>query len=176
MSYILSPISSNIVIPTTINTVTPLTQVVPFVPGFPIVPTIRVSYDSGLHDNWMIQRDANKYLWHRILDYWIHKDKMESIRKFMVIKDGKVFIVTSKKEYDENNVSKESISGGEIKSDYLEDEIGFSKDIMRKLIIKIIDELGMKWQFLTGKKEELIVVGVVKRYLKKKLREMAGIV
>jgi hypothetical protein len=178
MPYILSPTSPSLLVPTVRTTVYPVTTVVPVSPVItvaPLIPTIRVEYDSGLHDSWIVQKEANAYLWNRIMDYWIHKDEMESIRKFMVVKDGKVSLVKSEAEYENNDVTKDSKDIGEMKADFLEDEIDFSKEVLRRLIIKIIEELGMKWQYLTAKREELIVVGVAKRYLKKKIREMIGV-
>jgi hypothetical protein len=177
MPIILSPTSTDIMYPvTTVKTYPYTTPVVTTLttPVVQITPYYKVEVDTGMNDNWLVQKQANEWLLYRILDHWIHEPEMRSILKFMVIENGKVRIVKSEDEYEKNDVANDRLHDRELKSDFIEENI-LTKEKMRKIIIKIIDELGYKWQFLTQPREEKIVVGVTKRYLKKKFRDMMGL-
>jgi hypothetical protein len=189
MPIIVSPTSSDIILPVkTFPLVSPITTVTtPIVTTFttPIVtalttpvvqltPYYKIEVDTGLNDSWLVQKQANDYLLMRILDHWIHESEMRSILKFMVIEGGKVRVVKSMEEYEKNDVTNDKLQDRELKSDFIEENL-LNKDTMRKILIKIINELGYRWQFLSQPKEEHVVVGVTKRYLKKKFRQMMGL-
>lgn len=169
MPIILSPSSSSIIVPH-VNTVS-VPLISPVVQVTPVFPYVKINYDSGMNDNWMVQKQANDYLFYRILDYWIHKPVMESVLKYLKVENGKVNVVKSDDEYNKNDVSNDTMENRELKADFIEENI-LDKDVMKKILIRVMDELNLKWQFLSQPKEEKIVVGVTKRYLKKKLKEM----
>ena len=167
MPIILSPSSSNLVLPTVnVPLISPVVQVSPIVPTY-----LRVTYDSGMNNNWLVQKQANEWLLNRILDKWIHKPTMHNVLKFMKVENGKVTVVKSDDEYEKNDVSNDTLEDRELKADFIEENI-LDKYAMKKIITKIIDELNIKWQFLTQPREEKIVVDVTKKFLKKKLKEM----
>jgi hypothetical protein len=181
MPIILSPTSSEIIYPvTTIKTyptpvVTPVFTPVVTTPVVSVTPYYRVEYDSGMNDNWLVQKQANEWLFLRILDYWIHEPEMRSILKFLVIENGKVRVVKSESEYEKNDVTNDKSHEREMKADFIEEQNILTKEKLRKIIIRIIDELGYKWQFLNQPREEKVVVGVTKKHLKKRFREMMGL-
>jgi hypothetical protein len=172
----LSTTSTDIYYPiSTIKTI-PLVQPITTIttPIVQVSPYYKLQIDTGLNDNWLIQKQANEWLWYRILDYWIHESEMRGVLKYMVIENGKVRLVKSMEEYEKNDISNDKLQDRELKSDFIEENY-LSKDRMRKILIKVIEELGYKWQFLTQAREEKIIVGVTKRYLKKQFQKAMGL-
>jgi hypothetical protein len=169
MPIILSPANPSLIVPrVTVPLVSPITtvQLSPIIPSY-----LRVTYDSGMNDNWIVQKQASDYLYYRILDHWVHKHAFHSVLKFMTVANRKVKVVKSEEEYNKNDVSNDSMDDRELKADFIEENI-LSKEKMKKILIDIMNELQLKWQYLTQPKTESIVVDVTKKYLKKKLREM----
>jgi hypothetical protein len=124
--------------------------------------------DSEHNDNRFTQKQMVKYLLYRILDKWMYTDEMNDLFKFIKVSGGNVTVVKSENEYKTNDISKDDDNIAQKKVDFIEKEY-LSEEQMRKILIKIIDELNYKWYSLP--RYEKTIVGAVHRYLKKQLRE-----
>lgn len=141
-----------------------------------VVGTSSMYFDSPLlyndgdlvGDNFMAQKDITKHLLYRVLDKWLFEDKMSGVLKFLKYENGKVRVVKSLKEAEENKISKDTEEILEKKADFIEENyLGMEK--MRKLLIKVTQIGGIRWYMLPY--SEHIVVDTIKKYLKKKLTE-----
>jgi len=156
----ITPISKVTVTPysttvTTTNVIAPLTTV--------------VEYESGLNDSYIAQRDMTKYLLDRILNKWLYDD-ICNILKYLVVEKGNVKSIGSKSAYQNNKICNDTIEDVELKIDWINENILGIKE-MRKILQKIINELGYKWYELSEKPAEQIVVEATERYLRNKLKE-----
>ncbi|ATZ80664.1 hypothetical protein BMW23_0618 [Bodo saltans virus] len=124
--------------------------------------------DSEHNDNPFTQKQMVKYLLYRILDKWIYTEDMSDLFKFLKISSGKVEIVKSENEYNNNDISKDNDTTAQQKVDYIEKEY-LSEEQMRQILIKIINELGYKWYNLT--RYEKTIVESVYRYLKSQFKK-----
>ena len=167
-----------------ISYVSPITNTLSFVTPTittaitPVILTNPIHYteiDTGLNDSWSHQRQMTEHVFYKILDFWLYKDEMKNVLKYMKIEDGKVTVVKNKSEYETNDLSNDSKHDLEKKSQYIEENM-LSMKVMKKLLMKIISELGYKWKnFASHNKvtqEEKHIVGVVKRYLKNEFNKM----
>uniref|UniRef100_A0A6C0EBV2 Uncharacterized protein n=1 Tax=viral metagenome TaxID=1070528 RepID=A0A6C0EBV2_9ZZZZ len=140
--------------------------------SFPLVslklnPTLYVDVDTGLNDNYMIQKDVTEYIRYKTLDKWLYDD-MKYLLKYLVVDDGKVRVVRSSKEKDDNKISSDSTSDLEKKSDYIGENI-LTKDKTRDVLIRILRQFNVKWFDLPHK--ESLVRDMIERYLKHKLKK-----
>lgn len=146
----------------------PLTVVTPI---GPIINTIRPSYivdiDTGMEDNYNVQRDITKYLLYKTLDKWIFNE-FPSVLKYLVVEKDSIRIVKNETEKENNDISKNSSAENEMKVDWIENNI-FGEEEMKGVLKRIIIELGIKFYDLPHR--ENIVMEVVEKYLKKKLRK-----
>lgn len=127
--------------------------------------------DTGLNDSYMAQSDMTKYMLYRILDKWLYTDEMCHLLKYLKVSGNKVERITYESEMKSNKICNDSVEHIEKKADYIEEHfLGISE--MRKILKRIIDELGYKWYDLP--RRELLVVDAVERYLHKKLKEKVG--
>lgn len=169
----LSPISS-------ISTITPVINDIKVTPYSTTVTSTNLLYpvfapynatidfETGLNDSYMIQKEATEWLRYRILDKWLYADEMCSVLKYLKVENGVAKPVSSKEAYKENKLCDDKVEDVEAKIKYIEDYIlGISE--MRKVLQRIINELGYKWTELTVR--ENIVVEATERYLRKKLKE-----
>lgn len=195
MPIILTPTSSDIddiiypvvkqVISTPATVVTPFgfspvvtTPIIsgPVVQVSPIVPLkYTIDIDTGLNDNYAAQEQMTKYLLEeRIIKHWVREPEFKKVLKFMKVSDGKVTLVKSEKEYENNDVSQDTKEDKKIKGGYIRENILGMKE-MRKLLMRIMDEVGFKWKNLCLPKEENIVMKVSRKFIKKHLRNATGI-
>ena len=136
-----------------------------------------VRYELNLESNFVDSYEAQKKqtlkIQMRVLDYWIHEDMFDSIRKFLIVSpEGVVRMVTSDKEYIENNVDKDSTKDREKKADFIEEHI-LTLDKTKRIIGKIIVEFGIPWKYLlASSRNEYRVIHEIKKYIKRKLQEM----
>jgi len=135
-----------------------------FVPRL-LVPIVDI--DSGLNDNYLAQQQVCERLHLRILDKWLYEDDMCYILKYLKIKDGKVSVVSSVNDYKGNKICSDSVDDVEKKADYIEENFLTEHD-MRKLLTKMVNQLGYKWYDLLEK--ESLVVEVVEKYLRKRIK------
>lgn len=172
----LSPLSVSIPTPfSPISTITqsvvtnnnPLTVVTPI---GPIVREIRPSYivdiDTGMDNNYYVQRDVTKYLLYKTLDKWIFNE-FPSVLKYLVVEKDSVRVVKNEAEKEKNDLSKNSSKENEMKADWIEENI-LGEEEMKKVLKRIMIELGIKFYELPHR--ESLVMEVVEKYLKKKLR------
>lgn len=164
MSLLLSPVSKVVVSPFSTKVVTTnfLSPVV--VPAF-------FELDPGLNDSYMAQKEMTEYMLYRILDKWLYTDEMCHVLKYLKVTGNKVERITSESEIKSNKICNDSVEDVEKKADYIQDNIlGMTE--MRKLLQRMIDELGYKWYDLP--KRESLVVDAVERFLNKRLKERTG--
>lgn len=172
----LSPLSVSLPTPfSPISTITqsvitnnnPLTVVTPV---GPVITTLRPSYivdiDTGMEDNYYVQRDITRYLLYKTLDKWIF-DEFPSILKYLVVEKDSVRVVKNEAEKEKNDLSKNSSKENEMKADWIERHI-LGEDEMKEVLKRIMNELGIKFYELPHR--EGLVMEVVEKYLKKKLR------
>jgi len=145
----------------------PLTVVTPV---GPVITTLRPSYivdiDTGMDNNYYVQRDVTKYLLYKTLDKWIF-DEFPSVLKYLVVEKDSVRVVKNEAEKEKNDLSKNSSKENEMKSDWIEQHI-LGEDEMKEVLRRIMIELGIKFYELPHR--EALVMEVVGKYLKKKLR------
>jgi hypothetical protein len=194
MPYVLSPISSDISSISDVSTISSISSVssisIPLSPAIttikniptvfsngptiqftPIAPSYyKVDVDTGLNDNYMAQKQMTEYMLDRILKYWIHEPEMKNVMKFMTVVNDVVNVVKTEEEYNKNDVSKDSRQDRKKKAEYIRENI-LGKNEMRTILIKIMKELGYKWKMFAQPREEQVVLGVTKKYIKKHLRE-----
>ena len=131
-----------------------------------LVPAVDI--DTGINDNYFAQKQVTERLHYRMLDKWLYDDELAFVLKFLTINNGKVNVVKNMNEYKNNDIGKDSVSDVESKADYIEENI-LTLSAMRRLLIKIVQELGHKWYDLPHK--EMLVVNVVGKYIKKKFKQ-----
>ena len=145
----------------------PLTIVTPIGPQLITTrPKYIVDIDTGMEDNYIVQKDVTKYLLYKTLDKWIFTE-FPSVLKYLVVDNKKVRVVKSEAEKEKNEISKDSEEDSEAKSDWIEENI-LDESAMRSILIRIMKELGLKWYELPHR--ESLVMDVVEKYIKKKLR------
>jgi hypothetical protein len=161
-SSTLSPVSEIILSPYSTQIVT--TNV--------ITPLVSYDYDTGLNTSSIVQKDTTRELLYLTLDKWLYSSDMCNVLKYLKIVNGKVQPISNENEYKDNKVCNDSVEDIEMKSDYIHKNI-LDMEQMRKLLMRITDELDYKWyDLLTSKKK--VVMEVVEKYLKKKLRALIG--
>lgn len=146
----------------------PLTVVTPIGPVLYNVPNrYIVDVDTGMNDNYIVQRDVTLAIMYKTLDKWIYDD-FPNVLKYLVVDKGSVRVVKSMQEKENNKVSNDSVSDLEKKSDYIGDNI-LTERSTRKILIRIMRELGLKWYELPHR--EQLLKDVIEKYIKKKLKK-----
>jgi len=126
---------------------------------------------NGIENDYISQKNMAKFLKNYFLDKWLYKnDDASRLLKFLKVEGSEVKFVKSKDEYENNDVSKDTRKVLEAKSDFIENEY-FDNDVVRKLLEQLKEELNLRWVKLADSAEKRIVMGVFRRYLKKKLRD-----
>jgi hypothetical protein len=162
-SLSLSPVSTINVKPYS-TTITTSNMLVPTV-----YPFLNYNVDTGINDNYFAQKQTTEYLHLRILDKWLYRDEMCNLLKYFIIKDGKVSYVSSLEEAQKNKACSDSTKDIELKSDFIEKHL-FDLNEMRKILLKIVTELNIKWYELTPR--ESLVVDVAERNLRKRIKKI----
>ena len=189
MSLILSPVSKVSVGPysttiTTTNVLSPYSPYSPYAPYTPYVtvpsivpvtpllttPYYAVEVETGLNEGYLAQKQMVDHMLYLVLDKWLYKDLCH-ILKYLKISDGKVEYISNADEYKNNKICSDSESDVEAKADFIENNI-LGKNEMRRLLKRMIDELGYKWYEFPLR--EQVVMDTVERYLKKHLKTKAG--
>ena len=169
----LSPLSPPFIIKNNPNTVYQAVTNVPvlspvFSPVLALKPTYYVDIDTGINDNYIVQKDVTKYFMYKTLDKWLYND-FPYLLKYLKVEDGKVSVVKSESERDANSVKNDSESVLEAKSDFINEKI-LDEHTTREILIRIMRELGYKWFDLPYK--ETIVKDNIEGYIKRKLKNM----
>jgi len=148
----------------------PLTVVTPIGPVLYNVggPRYLVDIDTGMNDNYIVQRDVTRGIMYKTLDKWLYDDFPNVLKYLVVEKDGNVRLVKSEQEKENNKVSSNTVSELEAKSDYIGENI-LTENSMREILMRIMRETGLKWYELPHR--EQLLKDVIEKYLKKKLRK-----
>jgi hypothetical protein len=131
-------------------------------------PTNAFYYDSGIGENSLAQYETNEDLRYKFLDKWLYdKEGAELLRMLKV--DGNSVRVVSKSEAEKNDISKDSESDLEKKSDFIAYEI---LSLLKNK--KILDALCMKnnLKYYDLPHNEYFVKRAQIKYVKKKLEEL----
>jgi hypothetical protein len=146
----------------------PLTIVTPIGPQIITTrPTYVVDIDTGMDDNYIVQRDVTRYFLYKTLDKWLYTEFPNVLKYLVVDKNGSVRVVKNEEEKEKNSVSKDSVDDLENKSDWIEEHI-LTETAMKEILMRIMRELGLKFYSLPH--HENLVMDVIEKYLKKKLR------
>ena len=146
----------------------PLTVVTPIGPVLYNLPNrYVVDVDTGMNDNYIVQRDVTLSIMYKALDKWLYND-FPNVLKYLVVDKGHVRVVKSMNEKENNKVSNDSVSDLERKSDYIGDNI-LTERSTREILIRIMRELGLKWYELPHR--EQLLKDVIEKYIKKKLKK-----
>ncbi len=180
MSILLSPLSKVKVTPysTTITTETiapmsPLWSPTVIVPKSisTIVPLYQLEVDTGLNENPFAQQQMLDYIMAKVYNKWIYSKDMCYLLKYLKIVNGKVTYLSSPDEFKNNKICDDTEENVELKIDFIQENI-LTKADLKKLLKRLIDELGYKW-YEFPQKEETIAESVEK-YIKGKLKENIG--
>ena len=148
----------------------PLTVVTPIGPVLYNIggPRYLVDIDTGVNDNYIVQRDVTRAIMYKALDKWLYDDFPNVLKYLVVEKSGDVRLVKTEQEKENNKVSSDSVSDLEAKSDYIGENI-LTENTTREILIRIMRETGLKWYELPHR--EQLLKDVIEKYLKKKLRK-----
>ena len=130
-------------------------------------PTSAYYYDSGISENPLARHETNQDLRYKFLDKWLFEDYPEILRMLKV--NGSSVTVVSKTEAEKNDISKDSVSDLEKKSDF----IGYEILTLHKNG-KILDTLCAKnnLKYFDLPHNEYFVRKAQSKYVLKKLEEM----
>lgn len=130
--------------------------------------TAVVDIKTGVNDNYLVQENITKFYLYKFIDVWLYKET-PYLLKYIVIENDKARIVKNDKEKDSVEVSKDTKKELGLKADFIQENI-LSTHNVRKLLIRIMNELGVKWYDLPYK--EHLVFDVIERYVRRKLKNM----
>lgn len=130
-------------------------------------PTSAYYYDSGIGENPLARHETNADLRFKFLDKWLFEDYPEILRMLKV--DGSTVNVLAKAEADKNDISKDSESDLEKKSDF----VGYELLTLRKNE-KILNTLCLKnnLKYYDLPHNEYFVRKAQGKYILKKLEDM----
>jgi hypothetical protein len=124
-------------------------------------------YDTGIGENPLAQHETNQDLRYLFLDKWLYDDHSDILRMLKV--DGNAVKVLSKEETEKNDISSDSESTLEKKSDFIGSNIlTLSKN--KKIMGEIIRKNNVKWYMLEHMRS--YVSKQQGKYVKRKLEEM----
>lgn len=123
---------------------------------------------SDLNTSYMAQREMTKYLYYRILDKWFYTDELCHLLKYFKIENDKIEMIKSEEEYKKVKVCDHNNKDIQMKVDFIQSNFFSLKD-MKRILTRIVQELGINWYDLPQR--EYIVVDVVESKLKQKIRD-----
>ncbi len=171
MSYVLTPTSpivysSTEYFPPTYDTVVP-------VPGL-TSPMFEIRYQKPIIDFYdtlnvdpAVQKRMIKHVYYLFLDKWLYRD-LSDILNYFVIRDGKVSMILSMKDYDPKRVDKDTQADIEKKADYIGQHI-LKKSDMGAILYKFVKETGTKWYDLP--QNDYFLRGLVEKSVKKVIKD-----
>jgi hypothetical protein len=115
-----------------------------------------------------IQKRLAKYYYYKILDNYLFDDLIDLLA-FFNVKDGKVQLITSTKEYNPDNIDKDTEKNIKLKIEYIEKNI-LTKNSVFKFLKKYVNKTGTRWVDLP--KNEFFLIEAIGKYLKKKIKKM----
>jgi hypothetical protein len=130
-------------------------------------PTSTYYYDSGIGENPLAIHDTNKDIRYKFLDKWLFEDYPEIIRMLKI--SNSTVSVVSKSEVNTNDISKDSDSDLEKKSDYIGlNVLSLSKN--KKILDTFCRKNNMKYYDIPH--NEHFVKKAQAKYILKKLKEI----
>jgi len=134
-------------------------------------PALVADLDAMIDSSDLAQRDITKYYKYKVLDKWLYGD-MAFLLKYLKVSNGQVVLVKTKKEYEANDVSKDSSDVIEKKADYIETNI-LTNDNVRMVLKRTLSELMIKWYELPNRENLVhdVLEGFIRKELKKHLTE-----
>lgn len=146
----------------------PLTIVTPIGPQFITTrPSYIVDINTGMEDNYVVQRDVTKYFMFKALDKWLFED-WSYLFNFLVADKNGVKLVKSEDEREKNDSKKDSDELLEKKADYIEKHI-LTEEATKEVLKRIMRELGIAFYSLPHR--EALVMDVLEKFMKKKLKK-----
>lgn len=130
-------------------------------------PTSAYYYDSGIGENPLAKYETNEDLRFKFLDKWLFEDYPDILRMLKV--NGSNVTVLSKTEAEKNDISKDSESDLEKKSDFIGYEI-LTLGKNEKILNTICAKNNLKYYDLPH--NEYFVRKAQAKYILKKLEEM----
>jgi hypothetical protein len=153
-----------------VNPILPIKPILsPYISTYSTIlhPTRPFYYDSGVGENPIVQYDTNENLRYQFLDEWLYEEYPKLLKKLQV-GGSKVHVVSASEEKN-NNISNDSESVLEKKSDFIGHEIlTLSKN--RKILESMIRKNNLKWYDLPHNKH--YVMREQAKYVKRKLEEL----
>ncbi len=146
----------------------PLTIVTPIGPQIITTrPSYIVDINTGMEDNYNVQRDVTRYFMYKALDKWLFEE-WNYLFKFLVADKNGVRLVKSEDEREKNDVKKDSDELLEQKADYIEDHV-LTEEATKEVLKRIMRELGIPFYSLPHR--EALVMDVLEKFMKKKLKK-----
>lgn len=170
MPIILSPTSEiSLVSPLLVTTITSTEQI-----PHTILPTsININYTKptisiykNLNADPRVHQRLVKYFYYKALDKWLYEDLID-ILNYLKIRNGKVDIINSMKEYDPLAVDKESDDDIRKKIDFIE-KFFLSKRLMARIIHEYVKHTGTNWVDLP--KNEYFIRQIVGNKLTRRIK------
>lgn len=174
MSIIVSPFSKVKVTPYSTTVTTQHYPLSPISPTY-IVPSVTPLYtfeiDTGLNDNPFAQKQMVDFIMAKVYNKWIYSDDLCYLLKYLKVKDGKVHYLSSIDEFTNNKICDDNETDVDLKIDFIEENI-LTKNDLKKLLKKMIDELGYKWYEFPQKLD--VIQEAVEKFIKRSLKNNIG--
>ena len=146
----------------------PLTVVTPIGPQIIATrPSYVVDIQTGMEDNYNVQRDVTRYFMFKALDKWLFEE-WNYLFKFLVADKNGIRLVKSEDEREKNDVKKDSDELLEQKADFIEEHI-LTEEATKEVLKRIMRELGIPFYSLPHR--EALVMDVLEKFMEKKLKK-----
>ncbi len=146
----------------------PLTVVTPIGPQIITTrPSYVVDIQTGMEDNYNVQRDVTRYFMYKALDKWLFEE-WNYLFKFLVADKNGVRLVKSEDEREKNDVKKDTDELLEQKADFIEEHV-LTEEATKEVLKRIMRELGIPFYSLPHR--EALVMDVLEKFMKKKLKK-----
>lgn len=146
----------------------PLTVVTPIGPQIITTrPSYVVDINTGMEDNYVVQRDVTRYFMFKALDKWLFEE-WNYLFKFLIADKNGVRLVKSEDEREKNDIKKDSDELLEQKADYIEEHV-LTEEATKEVLKRIMRELGIPFYSLPHR--EALVMDVLEKFMKKKLKK-----
>jgi len=124
---------------------------------YPLSPYLDLNKDPDVHDT------VTNSIYKHVFDSWVYKSEFEELFDYIAIVNGEPKLITSLKNKDSNNESKER------KIRFMRDHI-LSKHRVKKLIEEFVE--GTKTNWYDIEKNTFFLKELIFKYMKKKLKAL----
>lgn len=125
-----------------------------------------IGFFENLNADPRVHKRMVKYFYYKALDKWMYED-MRDVLNYFTIKNDKVDLISSMKDYDVTAADKESNETTEKKIDFIGKYI-LTQSYMNKILNDFVNRNNISWVDLP--KRELLLEQVVEEKLTKMLR------